>query len=251
MNDAHDTDNAILELRDAGFSAQDKSIVSGISLTIQDGLTTALIGPSGGGKSTVLKLLAGLIVPTSGKALYRGADVSLMNRGANLDFRKRAAFVFQDSALWANQSLRQILEIPLQIHFPEMSQKKRTERIVEVLAETGYRKDLDIRPSQLSMGEQKLIAFARAMMCDPSILFLDEWTESLDDAGARRLIGIVKRKQNEGATVVFVSHNLRIIRELAAEICLIADGKLSLSASNEEFTHDENIAKIIEKGIAQ
>ncbi len=244
-------DETILELKDASFLAQGKQIVQGVSIPFEKGRTTALVGPSGGGKSTVLKLVAGLLIPTSGSALYRGEDISLMTRTRNLAFRKNAGFVFQDSALWANQSIRQILELPLKLHYPRMEAKQRTERIVTTLAGVGYRKDLDIRPAQLSMGEQKLIAFARATLCDPGILFLDEWTESLDDAAARRLVGIVKKKQEDGTTIVFVSHNFKIIRELAQRICMIVDGELSLEISGEAFAADEGLARMIERGIAQ
>jgi ABC-type multidrug transport system ATPase subunit len=241
----------MLELKDVTFVAQGKQIVQGVSLPFEKGRTTALVGPSGGGKSTVLKLVAGLLVPTSGEALYRGSEISLMTRTQNLAFRKDSGFVFQDSALWANQSIRQSLELPLKLHYPRMSQKQRTERIVETLAEIGYRKELDIRPAQLSMGEQKLIAFARATLCEPGILFLDEWTESLDDAAARRLVGCVRKKQLDGTTIVFVSHNFKIIRELAQRICMIVDGELSLEISGEAFAADEGLAKMIERGITQ
>ena len=244
-------DVTILELKEAAFVAQGKEIVRGVSIPFEKGRTTALVGPSGGGKSTVLKLVAGLLVPTSGKALYRGADISLMTRTLNLEFRKESGFVFQDSALWANQSIRQILELPLRLHYPRMTDKQRTERVVSTLAEIGYRKELDIRPAQLSMGEQKLIAFARATLCEPGILFLDEWTESLDDAAARRLVAIVKKMQQAGTTIVFVSHNFRIIRELAQRICMIVDGELSLEISGEAFAADEGLAKMIERGISQ
>lgn len=240
----------LIELEEVYFSAQEKQIVGNVSIGFAEGQTTALVGPSGGGKSTVLKLAAGLIVPTDGVVRYRGIDVTDMTRKENLAFRKEAAFVFQDSALWANQTLRQILDLPLRVHFPKMTQSQRTERIVEILAETGYRKELDIRPSQLSMGEQKLIAYARAMTCDPKVLFLDEWTESLDDSAARRLVNLVKKRQQNGATVVFISHSTRIIKELAGRICMIMDGRLSLDISGEDFANDESLAKTIEKGIA-
>lgn len=239
----------IIELKNASFSSQDKKIVQNFSYSFTEGETTALIGPSGGGKSSVLKLAAGLIVPTQGNVYFRDQSISRMNRAQNLAFRKESAFVFQDSALWANQTLRQILELPLMIHFPKMTQKQRTNRIVELLGETGYKKNLDIRPAQLSMGEQKLIAFTRAMVCNPRLIFLDEWTESLDDSAARRLVGIVSRIQKEGTTVIFISHNLKVIKELAQHICMIVDGELSLTATGEEFATNEDLVKTIEKGI--
>jgi phospholipid/cholesterol/gamma-HCH transport system ATP-binding protein len=240
----------IIELKDAAFSAQTKDIVREFSYQFEEGKVTALIGPSGGGKSTVLKLAAGLIVPTKGEAFYRGSGISTMTRAQNTEFRKESAFVFQDSALWANQTLRQILELPLKTHFPKMTQGQRTERIVGVLAKVGYRRDIDVRPSQLSMGEQKLIAFARAMMCDPKLMCLDEWTESLDDGAARRLVDLVKAMRDERNTVIFVSHNFRVIRELAQTICMIIDGRLSMIISAEDIETNEGLAKMIEKGIA-
>lgn len=243
-------DSTLLELRDISLTAQNTRIIRGVQLSIQEGQTAAFVGPSGCGKSTLLKLAAGLIVPTSGTASYRGQDISSMNRHHTLAFRKKAAFVFQDSALWANQSIRQTLELPLKIHFPKMTSKQRTARIVEVCAEAGYKRDLDIRPSQLSMGEQKLIAFSRALMCDPDILFLDEWTESLDDTSARRLIRAVKKRQNEGNTIVFVSHSFPVIRELSQRICMIIDGRLSMEISAQEIARNEALSKMVEKGIA-
>lgn len=244
-------DSPVIELKKAGFTAQNKRIIQDISLPFAEGETTALVGPSGGGKSTVLKLSAGLIVPSEGRVDFRGQDISMMSRTQNLAFRKQAAFVFQDSALWANQNIRQILELPLMIHFPRMTARERMDRIREVVAEVGFKRDLEIRPSQLSMGEQKLVAFARAMTCGPRILFLDEWTESLDDSAARRLVGIVKRRQQQGTTIIFVSHNFRVIKELAQRICMIVDGDLSLEISGQEFAGNEGLAKMIEKGIGQ
>lgn len=245
-----DPDAPIVSLEDAAFSAQGKLIVQGVTIPFEEGKTTALVGPSGGGKSTVLKLSAGLIVPTDGVARFRGQDISLMTRAKTLAFRKESAFVFQDSALWANQNIRQILELPLKTHFPDIARKDLDARVAEVLSVVGYRKDIDIRPSQLSMGEQKLIAFARAMTCNPKLLFLDEWTESLDDGAARRLVALVKKAQEGGTTVIYVSHNLGIIRESAHHICMIVDGRLALSVTAEEFANNGSLSKTIEKGIA-
>jgi len=224
----------IIELKNVSFSAQEGVIIDDISVEFKASKTTAIVGPSGGGKSTVLKLAAGLLVPDQGEVLYKGKNIALMNRAENLEFRREGAFVFQDSALWANQNLNQILELPLKIHYPEMSGNQRAQRIKSVTELVGYRKNLNIRPSFLSMGEQKLIAFARAMLCKPSLLFLDEWTESLDEAAADRLIEIVRRKKEEGTTILFVSHDLRIIKDLADFIVVIIDGKLPINAPKDQ-----------------
>jgi len=239
----------IIELKNVSFSAQEGNIIDDVSIEFKKSKTTAIVGPSGGGKSTVLKLAAGLLVPDQGEVLYKEKNITFMSRSDNMEFRREGAFVFQDSALWANQNLYQILELPLKIHYPDMSGKKRDERIKSVTELVGYRKNLNIRPAALSMGEQKLIAFARAMLCGPSILFLDEWTESLDENAADRLIDIVRRKQREGTTILFVSHDLRIIMDLADFVVVIADGKLSLSAPKDQIINDLLLKDFLKIGI--
>ena len=240
----------IIDIKDVSFIAQNRLIVRNFSLQLEEGKTTALVGPSGSGKSTILKLSAGLLVPTRGEIVYKEKDVHSMNRQETLDFRREASMVFQDSALWSNQTLYQNLELPLRIHFPAMSSSEIEYRIHEVLREVGYRRDLAIRPAQLSMGEQKLIGFARAMMCRPSLLFLEEWTESLDDSAAHRLIALVQRHQLEKKTVILVSHDFRIVRLLADYIIMVLEGQFFLKLSREQIEEDEDLANYVERGIA-
>jgi ABC-type multidrug transport system ATPase subunit len=240
----------MVELKDVGFSAQGKSIVRGLSFHFEEGKATALAGPSGCGKSTVLKLAAGLFPPSEGEVLFRGEDITRMNRQENLAFRRESAVVFQDSALWANQNLYQTLELPLRVHFPLMTKKEREERIEAVAAEVGYKRDLGIRPAELSIGEQKLLGFARAMICHPRLLYLDEWTESLDQSAAQRLIDLVKRFKGQGVSIIFVSHDIRIIRELADIAVMILDGRISLQLTKEQINNDEELSRYIERGMA-
>jgi ABC-type multidrug transport system ATPase subunit len=239
----------IVELEKVTFFAQGRRIVRDFSHQFEEGKTTALVGPSGGGKSTVLKLSSGLLLPSQGEVRFRGKNIYIMSRSENLEFRREGAVVFQDSALWANQSLYQILELPLRIHFPAMTPAEREKRIEEVAAEVGYKKELSIRPANLSMGEQKLIAFARALLCRPRLLYLDEWTESLDDNAAQRLIGLVRRRQSEGNTIIFVSHDIRIIWDLADIVLLILGGQLFLKLTKEQARADEDLKRYVERGI--
>ncbi|MDR1218377.1 MAG: ATP-binding cassette domain-containing protein [Treponema sp.] len=232
------------------FQAQNQEIIHGFSFQFEKGKSTALVGPSGSGKSTVLKLAAGLLTPTSGDVFFQGCNISNMNRNQNLSFRKQAAVVFQDSALWANQSLQQILELPLKLHFPEMNKRERNERIHTVLAQVGYKKQLNLRPAQLSMGEQKLIAFARAMLCDPNLFFLDEWTESLDDSSSECLMNLVRERQRNNDTIIFVSHNFKVIKQFADYIVMIVNGQLNRLFTRDQIARDESMAQHIEKGIA-
>jgi len=241
----------IIELRNVGFSAQDdKKIVQDVSISFAEGKITAIVGPSGCGKSTILKITAGLLLPTEGEVFYNGKNIAYMSYSDNLEFRRRSAFVFQDSALWANQDLFQILELPLRIHFPKMDKKEREKRIKEAAGLAGYKRDLFIRPSRLSMGEQKLIGFARAMICDPNLLFLDEWVESLDEKSAEKLIKIVRRKQREGASVIFVCHDMRIIIDLADFIVVIDEGKVTANAPKDIILNNLHLNDFLKAEIA-
>jgi ABC-type multidrug transport system ATPase subunit len=239
--------SCIIEMSDVGFSAQGSKLVQDISFPFEEGKTTALIGPSGGGKSTVLKLAAGLFPPDEGEVLYKGKDIARMGRQENLSFRRESAVVFQDSALWANQDLYQILELPLRVHSPGMPKDQRERRIKEVVAKVGYRKELRMRPSGLSMGEQKLIAFARAMICDPQLLYLDEWTESLDQSAAQRLIALVRKLKDEGVSIILVTHNIQIIRNLADCALIIREGRLAFKLNKEQIASDTDLSRYIEE----
>jgi ABC-type multidrug transport system ATPase subunit len=240
----------LIRLSNVSFIGQNVRIIQRISLDIDEGKTTALVGVSGCGKSTLLKLCAGLLIPTSGEVYYRGKNISAMNRQQTMEFRRESAFVFQDSALWANQTLYQSLELPLKIHFPELSGEQRKERIQKVMSEVGYRRDLQTRPSALSMGEQKLIGFARAIMCSPTLLFLDEWTESLDDSAANRLVSLVKRRQLDNNTIVLISHNPGLIKSLAQIVIVIVGGYVYLKLTADQIREDADLAELVEKGIA-
>jgi ABC-type multidrug transport system ATPase subunit len=241
----------VIELREVSFAAQNNTIVENISIKFMEGKATALAGPSGGGKSTVLKLAAGLLVPDRGEVYYRGQNIAAFNRPQNLSFRKETAVVFQDSALWANQTLYQILELPLRIHYPLMTPKERAVRIREVAAEAGYERDLAIRPALLSMGEQKLIGFARAMLCRPALLFLDEWTESLDDDAAQRLIALVRRFKAEEKTIIFISHDVDIVTSLSDYVIMIAGGKISAEITQAQIAENAEVAGLIEEALEE
>ncbi|GBU28472.1 ABC transporter ATP-binding protein [Treponema sp. R8-4-B8] len=240
----------IIELNDIHFSDHEgRKIIQGVSIKYKPGKTTAIIGPSGGGKSTVLKISAGLLQPSHGAVFYNGQNIALMNRSDNLEFRREGAFVFQDSALWANMDLFQIMELPLKIHYPKMTKQERKDRINEVTTEVGYKKNMTVRPSTLSMGEQKLIAYARAMLCDPSLLFLDEWTESMDENSANRLVNLVRKKQSAGATILFVSHDMRVIKDLADFVIVIADGKVAMNTPKDQIIGDLSLNDFVQMGV--
>ena len=239
--------NSIIELNNVSFEPQGEKVINNISCKFEKSKTYALIGASGSGKSSLLKISAGLILPTEGTVEYKGIDIFRMNKSETKSFRLNSAFVFQDSALWANQSIRQILELPLKFHFPKMSVCSIKEKIEEVVNLVGYNRGLDIRPAALSMGEKKLIAFARAMLNQPELIYLDEWTESLDEFSSKRLFDIVLQLKKQNKTIIFVSHDLNEVKELADYIFIIKNGKLYKIIQKIEIDSDKEIINLIKK----
>ena len=217
---------AILQMRNVSYEDNNQKIIEQISHYIETSSVTAFLGKPGSGKSTALKLLAGLILPTSGTILFEDKNIHAMTHQQNMYFRKRASFMFQDSALWANQDIYHNLELPLQIHFPQMDAKERRERIRKYTELVEFYKPLIIRPAALSIGEQKKISFARALICEPEILFLDEPTESIDEKTEDLFISILKQLIAENKTIVYVSHDNYFINSFLCDKIYFEDGKI-------------------------
>ena len=217
---------ALFRLENVRFSSHTQEIIRGVNLEIEQGSVNMFAGRAGCGKSTLLKLTAGILVPSGGKVFYKNRDIQTMSNIRNKQFRKECAFVFQDSALWANQSIQQNLDIVLQTHNPALSQNERLEKIHEMCDLVNYDRPLNLRPVDLSMGEQKKIAFARAMINDPETLFLDECTESLDRKGASIIMDLINIFIEKGNTVIYVSHSSTFITEFGGNVFGIAEGLL-------------------------
>ena len=216
----------IFKMINVCYEDNNQKIINNVSHYIDENTVTAFLGKPGSGKSTALKLLAGLIAPTSGTITFEDKSIHNMNHRQNEAFRKRAAFMFQDSALWANQDIYHNLDLPLQIHFPEMSPQERRERIKKITELVDYEKPLVIRPAALSNGEQKKISFARALICEPEILFLDEPTESIDEKTEDLFISILKDFISQNKTVVFVSHDNYLINSILCDKIYFEDGEI-------------------------
>ena len=216
----------LFELKNLSFSSKNNSIIHDTNLTIERGTTTIIQGESGSGKSTMLKLIAGIFVPSGGKVLYNGYDIQTMSAQQNEEFRKKSAFVFQNSALWANQDILQNVSLPLQTHFPKMTTYERIRRVKEMCTSRGYARALTLRPSDLSIGEQKKIAIARALITSPEILFLDECTESLGRSASEIVIDILKDFCSQGKTLIYASHSIHFRNNLPGKEYIIDKGIL-------------------------
>jgi ABC-type transporter Mla maintaining outer membrane lipid asymmetry ATPase subunit MlaF len=219
--------NPVLELRSVTASSGDFEILKKVSVSFAENATTAVLGSAGSGKSTLLKTAAGLIVPASGTVLFRGASLADFSEDDERYFRSRSAFLFQDSALWANQTIFNNIALPLHVHKPWMGESDVAERIREVLTRVGYGEGLALRPADLSAGEQKLVSLARALVLDPELVFLDDPTTGLDEDAAERVHNVLISLREAGKAVLLVTSDMGLVHTVADRILILRQGRIA------------------------
>jgi len=220
-----------VRLTDVSVIYEKFPVLNGINLSLPLGKTTVVVGPSGCGKSTLLKTAAGLVVPSSGKVELLGLDLARISERDLRALRTRSGFVFQDGALWQNMNAWQNLALPLEYHNPGIDAEEVKRRIRNVLADLGYSSETELRPAQLSAGEQKIISFARALVSDPEIIFVDEPTTSVDGETSERMLRTLKSMKERGKTVIVVTHDPDMASQLAEYIVVLKKGKLLAAGS--------------------
>ena len=204
-------DGAVVRLVDVHktYRAGDVEVraVGGVSLEIKRGEFVALMGASGSGKSTLMNILGCLDRPSTGQYMLDAVDVSRLNRDELADIRNRKlGFVFQSFNLLPRTSARENVELPLLYSEERLSNTQLRERADRALASVGLQGREDHHPSQLSGGEQQRVAIARALINTPEILLADEPTGNLDSRTSVEIIGIFQQLNEQGITVIMVTH---------------------------------------------
>ena len=202
---------ALVEIRDVYKSftrgAERIDVFTGLTLDVEQGSFTALMGPSGSGKSTLLNLIAGLDRPTSGTVRVNGAEVSAMSAAQLASWRaENVGFVFQSFNLLPVLTAFQNVELPLLL--TRLSKKDRDERIRIALGVVGLDDRMDHYPRQLSGGQEQRVAIARAIVADPTLVLLDEPTGQLDAKSSQEILSLLSRLNAEfGKTILIVTHD--------------------------------------------
>ncbi len=182
-------------------------VLTDISLTIQAGDFTALMGPSGSGKSTLLNLIAGIDKPDSGLLRVDGLDIAAMSESALARWRaSHVGFIFQFYNLMPVLSAYENVELPLLL--TPLSRRERRERVELTLAMVNLSDRMDHTPSELSGGQQQRVAIARAIVTDPALIVADEPTGDLDRQSAAEVLALLQRLNRElGKTIIMVTHD--------------------------------------------
>ncbi len=224
---------ALLRLLDVTVRYAEYCALDSVSLELPLGVTTAIMGPSGCGKTTLLRCAAGLLQPHAGSVELLGVDLARAPDREVTRLRRQMGFVFQHGALWQNMTVRENLLLPLEIHRDELTpaQRRRTvERIAERFDLTHL---LHLRPAQLSGGGQKLVAYVRATVLQPRVLFVDEPTTFIDTQAAEVLRSDLRRRIASGCTVVAVTHDAELTALMANRLVVLERGRVLINDRTE------------------
>lgn len=200
--------------------------------------TLAIIGPSGGGKSTLLRILGGLIAPTDGRLWIDGEEI-IQNETALLQYRKKIGFVFQQGGLFRHMSARDNIAVPLeQVH--GYSRAESFDRAMELLERFGLKEDMGKKPAALSGGQQQRVAIARAVAARPKLLLLDEPTSALDPEYTTEVLDVIRELKEEGMRFIIVTHEMGFARHACDKAAFLCEGSLmEYGESAQLFAHPE------------
>ncbi|MFZ2049680.1 MAG: ATP-binding cassette domain-containing protein [Solirubrobacteraceae bacterium] len=215
-------------------------VLNGLNVSFPDDTITVVLGPSGTGKSVLIKHLIGLMFPDSGEILVHGESVPKMTLPELLHMRRRIGVLFQDGALFGSMNVFDNVAFPLRQHtdYPE-SQIAQTVR--DRLADVGLIDAIHDMPSQLSGGMRKRAGFARALVMEPDIVIFDEPDSGLDPVRTALLCDLIQEMhQQYGGTYLVVTHNIASARQIGEYIALLWRGRIVESGTAEQMFSSEN-----------
>ena len=200
-------------------------VLKDINLNVEKGEILSLIGPSGSGKSSLLKMLVGLLIPKSGEVSLNDNTVNYTSKSDLRTIREQIAIVFQQYNLFQNMNvLKNVCIAPTKIQ--KRNQKEVEEQAVTLLEKVGLKDKLKSYPDELSGGQQQRVAIARALCLNPEILLLDEITSALDPELVQEVLDTIRILASEGMTMLIVSHEMSFVKEVSSRVVFMDNGSI-------------------------
>ena len=220
----------MLELKQISKRFGDKQILSDFNLLVPEKQIVAIVGPSGGGKTTLLRMLAGLETIDSGQIIYNGENLPL----DALEKRNLLGFVFQDFQLFPHLSVMENL-ILSPVKTMNVTKEEASKKAMSLLERLGLEQHADAYPFSLSGGQKQRVALARAMMIDPEIIGYDEPTSALDPELVGEVEKSIANAAKSGQTMVLVSHDMSFVAQVADKVLFLDKGRIIESGTPEEI----------------
>jgi len=225
---------ALVELRHLTFGYGERVILDDISLSVPRGKVTALMGASGGGKTTILRLIGGQNRAQSGAALFDGQDIGQLDQKGLYAARRRMGMLFQFGALFADLSVFENVAFPLREH-TDLPEALIRDIVLMKLNAVGLRGARDLMPSEVSGGMARRIALARAIALDPELVMYDEPFSALDPISLGTAARLIRQLNDSmGLTSIFVSHELEQTFAISDHVIILANGKIATEGTPEQ-----------------
>jgi phospholipid/cholesterol/gamma-HCH transport system ATP-binding protein len=236
------TGQALVELRDVHYRVGSRALFSGVNVTVQRGSITAVMGPSGTGKTTLLRLITGQIAPSAGTVTVFGRDLATLRHADVFAMRKRMGMLFQNGALLTDLDVFENVAFPLREHTRLPETVLRTLVLMKLQA-VGLRGAATLMPQQLSGGMARRVALARAIVMDPEILIYDEPFVGLDPISMGVVARLIRSLNDAlGITSIVVSHDVQEVGAIADQSFIVADGTVIASGTSEQLQSSQQPA---------
>ena len=231
--------DALVTLKGVSYSVGTRGIFNDLSLSARRGEITAIMGPSGTGKTTLLRLITGQVAAQSGTIEVFGQDVRAMDRRALFALRKRMGMLFQNGALLSDLSVFENVAFPVRAH-ASLPESVLRALVLTKLHAVGLRGAAPLMPSELSGGMARRVALARAIVKDPELLIYDEPFVGLDPISMGVVVRLIRQiNETLGLTSIVVSHDVDEVSSIAHQSYLLAGGKVVAGGSPQDLRHSE------------
>lgn len=241
------SENPILELIDVSVELGGEAILTDINMLVFPHDTVVIIGPSGGGKSVLLKTMAGIYLPIKGKVLCYGHEWSLLSMAEKHDIARQVGVQFQKSALFDSLNAFENVAFPLREH-TAMTEKEIEQRVLECLGAVDLLQARNLLPYEMSGGMQQRLGIARAIALKPSILFLDDPTAGLDPVNSDNMAELILNlKEQIAVTLIIATHDMQRAYQFAGRIFLVSNKQVleTGSASDTQKSPDPRVQQFI------
>ncbi|MEE9494744.1 MAG: ATP-binding cassette domain-containing protein [Gammaproteobacteria bacterium] len=237
MTDSAILNDVLVSVRDLHFSRGSRKIFNGINLEIPRGKITAIMGPSGTGKTTLLKVIGGQLRPDSGTVVIDGQDLGKLSRSGLYELRKRMGMLFQSGALLTDIDVFENVAFPVREH-TDLPEALLRDLVLMKLQAVGLRGARDLNPGELSGGMARRVALARAIALDPMMIMFDEPFTGQDPISMGVLVDLIKRINDAlGLTSIIVSHDVKETISIADYLYIISEGKVVEHGTPEALGH--------------
>jgi phospholipid/cholesterol/gamma-HCH transport system ATP-binding protein len=231
--------DAVIEVRDVHYSAGGRKIFDGLDITARQGRITAFMGPSGTGKTTLLRLITGQAQADSGSVKVWGEEVARLSGAELFALRRRMGMLFQNGALLTDESVYENVAFPVRAH-SRLPEDLIRQLVLTKLHAVGLRGAARLMPSELSGGMARRVALARAIVMDPDILIYDEPFVGLDPISMGVICRLIKQMNEAlGITSIVVSHDVQELSTIAHDCFLLSQGKVVASGTPQELARSE------------